>query len=92
MINSYDNPTNRIVETIVNNPQVVKAVNKRFGVHPTECQQILTILFHHFDYPEDTRKDIQELHGAIYPDVGNYVTFVNKHILAPLGYPIIESK
>ncbi|EHD1126613.1 hypothetical protein JR736_004579 [Escherichia coli] len=92
MINSYDNPTNRIVETIVNNPQVVKAVNKRFGVHPTECQQILTILFHHFDYPEDTKSDMQELFGAIYPDITSFVTFCNKRILAPLEYEEIKSK
>ena len=92
MINSYDNPTNRIVEAIIHTEAVEKAVMKKFSVSPLECHPLLTILFHHFDYPEDTRKDIQELHGAIYPDVGSYVTFVNKHILAPLGYPIIEAK
>lgn len=92
MINSYDNPTNRIVEAIIHTPAVEKAVMKKYGVPPLECHQLLTVLFHHFDFPQDTRKDIQELHGAIYPDVGNYVTFINKHILAPLGYPIIESK
>ena len=92
MINSYDNPTNRIVEAIIHTPAIVERVVKRFGVHPSECQPLMTVLFHHFDYPTDTRKDIQELYGAIYPDVGNYVTFINKYILAPLGYPIIESK
>lgn len=92
MINSYDNPTNRIVEAIVNSPSIERAVNKRFGVHPTECQQLLTILFHRFDYPEDTKSEMLELYSAIYPDIAKYITFCNKHILAPLGYDEIKSK
>lgn len=92
MINSYDNPTNRIVETLVNNPVVEKAVKRRYGVLPSECQQLLTVLFHHFDFPLDTKADMQELFGAIYPDIASYVTFCNKRILAPLGYDEIKSK
>lgn len=92
MINSYDNPTNRIVETLVNNPAVEKAVKRRYGVLPSECQQLLTVLFHHFDFPDDTKADMQELFGAIYPDIASYVTFCNKHVLAPMGYDIIQAK
>lgn len=92
MQNSYDQPVNRIVEAIVNTPAIIEKVMKRFGVPPVECQQLLTVLFHHFDYPTDTRKDIQELYGAIYPDLPHYITFANKHILKPLGYSEIESK
>ena len=92
MINSYDNPTNRIVETLVNNPAVEKAVKRRYGVLPSECQQLLTVLFHHFDFPLDTKADMQELFGAIYPDIAIDVTCRNKLILAPMGYDIIQAK